>query len=172
MSDSLEVSITAKTLGAFRSGTISGRAEMGRQLDTFIGSHLTAAKNVLAAATPRGPEPYNDPNHVHMQDVWYVTNRGPRSGSITNAAPWASYQFTGTKPHTIQARYAATLAFMGRGGNLVFPFVVHHPGTKPNVTLVNTMDTEVRFLRDDFAKMGMRLAATFARSVRSSGDVV
>lgn len=170
MSNDLEISITAKTLGSFRAYTDAARSEMQTQLDTFMRDELEHARDELVRASPRGPEPYDDPAHVHMQDAWTLTQTSARHGVIANPTPQATYQFTGTRAHVIEARNKQTLAFIGRGGGLVFARSVNHPGTAQNLELVGAMDSEVKRIRSDFALLGMRLAATYARAVKASGD--
>lgn len=57
-----------------------------------------------------------------------------RSGAVlklTNAVPYAAAIEYGSRPHKITAKAGKTLAFMGRGGAMVFRQSVNHPGNRP-----------------------------------------
>lgn len=53
--------------------------------------------------------------------------------------PYALFVHEGTQPHSIDAKNAPFLVFMGRDGNLVFTKHVDHPGNKPNRFLVRAL---------------------------------
>lgn len=53
--------------------------------------------------------------------------------------PYALFVHEGTRPHTIEARNASFLVFVGRDGNLVFTKRVNHPGNKPNRFLIRAL---------------------------------
>lgn len=59
----------------------------------------------------------------------------PESTSVVlySTAPYAPFVIGGTQPHTITARNARALRWVGRGGMGVnFATRVNHPGTKPD----------------------------------------
>jgi phage gpG-like protein len=54
----------------------------------------------------------------------------PEASVGTNVEYAAIHEFGGTtKPHIIEAVNGKTLAFMGKGGKMVFRALVHHPGS-------------------------------------------
>lgn len=83
----------------------------------------------------------------HHQFTNRTGNLEKSIGAITNAGSvtddfgaeivalenYASFVENGTRPHVIQARRAAVLAFVNQAGEQMFRVRVNHPGTKPSV---------------------------------------
>lgn len=68
-----------------------------------------------------------------------VDARGPFV-VITADTTYAYYHHEGTRAHIIRPRYKKALRFPGKGkGGVVFAQVVHHPGTKPNRFLTDSL---------------------------------
>lgn len=71
------------------------------------------------------------------KSIGAITNAGSTSddfgAEIVALENYASYVENGTRPHVIQARRSAVLAFVNQSGEQMFRVSVHHPGTKPSV---------------------------------------
>lgn len=61
------------------------------------------------------------------------------SGSVGPTVPYAIYVEYGTMPHEIRPVNARVLAFEV-GGKMVFTPIVHHPGTKPDPFIQQTVE--------------------------------
>jgi HK97 gp10 family phage protein len=61
------------------------------------------------------------------------------SGSVGPTVPYAVYVEYGTLPHDIRPVNASVLAF-AVGGKMVFTPIVHHPGTRPNPFIEQTVE--------------------------------
>lgn len=68
-----------------------------------------------------------------------VDARGPFVVIVADTS-YALWHHEGTPPHIIRPRFKKALRFPGPGkGGVVFARVVHHPGTKPNRFLTDSL---------------------------------
>ena len=61
------------------------------------------------------------------------------SGSVGPTVPYAVYVEYGTLPHEIRPMFASVLRF-DVGGKIVFTTLVHHPGTRPQPFVRETVE--------------------------------
>lgn len=108
-------------------------------------ARAVALRRDLQDRYPRSRNP--PPGRTHSYTQVREVRRGPYDWAVELPGNPARFLIEGTRPHIIRGN---PLAFLGRGGGLVFARIVHHPGTKPN----------------DFAERAARAAASpFARLV-------
>jgi len=66
-----------------------------------------------------------------------IESSGP-VGYVSTSSPIAEYHHNGTRPHVIRPTRRKFLRFPG-GRGVTFAKVVHHPGTKPNRFLTDSL---------------------------------
>jgi len=149
---SLNVRIT--NLGAFREALRLHREDTEHEIEAYLKVELNRAKDRLESATPI--------KTGRMESSWRVELNGFREGKVTNTAPYATFLFTGTRPHAIPRAFGFPLPF---GTSPTF-----HPGTRRNQELIRALDTSARNAREHFAQVGGKVANTFARRTLAHGD--
>ncbi len=99
-----------------------------------------------------------------------VRTAGGKILRISNPKAYAKSIDTGSKAHWIYPKQTfsggrttrgSVLAFMGRGGVMVFRRRVHHPGTRPYKFLYNAADAAYRVLGAEFFRGMTELARQF-----------
>lgn len=125
----------------------SGMHELVRSVNGPVAQHLDAIvdRMVLEAEVtcPVAPPPEFPPGrwaHPSLRSTIERSGVYPTADGVAarfgSKAPYAAAVHEGSRPHPIRARFAKTLRFRNKGGVVVFPVAVSHPGTKPNPWLM------------------------------------
>lgn len=80
---------------------------------------------------------------------------------LQNPKKYAAAIDGGARPHKIQARRAKVLAFMPKGGGMVFRRSVNHPGNKPYKFLYRATFAAYRVLGPNLHSAMSRIASKF-----------
>lgn len=108
---------------------------VARHVDEIVDRAMIEAEGLCPVGAP--PEEYpgrstrwdHPPLHsTHERSRVYPTADGVAARFGSNA-PYAASVHEGSRPHPIRARFAKTLRFRNKGGVVVFPVAVNHPGT-------------------------------------------
>lgn len=128
------------------------------QLDYSAVSRLGLRLRSAQAVAPQRMDAWLDQVGDRLVEV--MRDKAPdRSGELRNhivkisepgkvrvgiyGVPYARYVIEGTRPHVIRPRQASALAFR-IGGKLVVVKVVHHPGTRPNTFMKDSVKQVLR----------------------------
>lgn len=109
---------------------------VARYVDSIVDQAMVEAETQCPVAPPPEFPPgrwAHPPLHsTHERTPVYPTADGVAARFGSNA-PYAASVHNGSRPHRIAARFARTLRFRNKGGVVVFPVAVDHPGTtRPN----------------------------------------
>lgn len=112
---------------------------VARYVDALVDRMVIEAE----ATCPVAPPPEFPPGrwaHPPLHTTIDRTKVYPTSVGVAarfgSKAPHAASVHDGARPHPIRARFARTLRFRNKGGVIVFPVAVNHPGNKPNPWLL------------------------------------
>lgn len=120
---------------------------LGQHIDQLVDRMVAEAVSTCPVAPP-AEFPPGRWAHPPLRDTIERSRVYPTVDGLAarfgTKAPYAASVHDGSRPHPIRARFAKTLRFRNKGGVVVFPVAVRHPGTHPNPWLQRAADRILR----------------------------